>query len=292
MPVRVRAKPPGEFIRDHLVDAGGVDYPQSIHRAYKAYLKAQGLRNGASRDSMSKYIWLARQLGLIVFDHADAPAYWDGMPDGVEVPANYVPEPRPMAPSPRHYYRIVDAADPRWVRLEASYRQSIGIPVGPPFPRVPITAAPPVEEEKAARPRRRAARPPTPPKPARKPRAARPPAPTAEEKAAPFEAKMSEISAKLNTLERQPAVAMVEDFAEELITLGEEVVGAAEKARGTERTLLGGLNSRIRAGLDHVNLLRTSVARVVEAETKPDRGRAEAALRAAIRVVQEDLAPG
>ncbi|KKK74806.1 hypothetical protein LCGC14_2880050, partial [marine sediment metagenome] len=43
MPVRVIAKPPGEFISGHLQEVGGMDYPQAIYRAYKAYLEAQGV---------------------------------------------------------------------------------------------------------------------------------------------------------------------------------------------------------------------------------------------------------
>jgi len=143
MPVRVRALPPGEFIRNHLVDVGGVDFVQAIYNAYKDYLKAQGLRDGISRATMSNYIYLANRLGLVAFDHAEASERWGAVVDGVTVPRGYVREPRPQAPSPRHYYRIVDPADPRWVRLQASYRQSIGLP-GPPFPRPPIQ--PPVEE--------------------------------------------------------------------------------------------------------------------------------------------------
>ena len=141
MPVRVRALPPGEFIRNHLVDVGGVDFVQSIYNAYKDYLKVQGLRDGISRATMSNYIYLANRLGLVVFDHAEASERWGAVVDGVVVPTGYVRESRPRAPSPRHYYRIVDPGDPRWVRLQASYRQSIGLPVGPPFP-----IQPPVEE--------------------------------------------------------------------------------------------------------------------------------------------------
>lgn len=290
MPVRVRAKPPGEFIRDHLVDVGGMDYPQAIHRAYKAHLKAQGLRNGTCRETMSKYIWLANKMGLIVFDHADEPAYWNGIIDGVEVPDEYVRESRPQAPSPRHYYRIVDAGDPRWVRLETSYRESIGIEVPPPFPRVPVPAAPPKVEKKPPKPKPKPAKPAAPPKPPRKPRVVAPKPPTPRERVAPLIANLAEIAAKLDSLESAPALARVDDFSEELITLGEQVVERAEKARGTERTILGNLNLNIRAGLDHLNLLRTSVTRVLEGKTTAEKERARTALRAAVRVVQEDLA--
>ena len=163
MPVRVRALPPGEFIRNHLVSAGGIDYPQSIHRAYKAYLKAQGLKDGCSRASMSAYIWRANKMGLIEFDHAEAPAYWNAIEDGIEVPPGYIRESRPQAPSPRHYYRILDPTDSRWIRLEASYRESIGLEVPPMAPREPIRppAPPKVRPPKVKKP----PKPKPPPKP-------------------------------------------------------------------------------------------------------------------------------
>ncbi|KKK78246.1 hypothetical protein LCGC14_2845470, partial [marine sediment metagenome] len=122
-------------MRDHLVTAGGMDYPQAMFKAYKAHLKAEGLKDGCSRASWSRYIWLANRIGLIEFDHAEAPTYWNAIADGVEVSADYVRESRPQAPSPRHYYRILDPNDPRWIRLEASYRESIGFQVPPAMPR-------------------------------------------------------------------------------------------------------------------------------------------------------------
>jgi len=291
MPVRVRAKPPGEFIRDHLVEVGGVDYPQSIHRAYKAYLKSQGIKNGTCRDTMSTYLWRARQMGLIVFDHADVPAYWDGIPDGVEVPENYIPEPRPLAPSPRHYYRITDSADPRWVRLEASYRESIGIEVPPPFPRVPIRPAPPPEGEPPKKVRKPKVIKPPVAKPPAPPKVPKPKKPTLQERLAPFEEGMAVIADKLEDIERAPTLEKTDEFDEELIILGEAVVSAAEKARGAERSALGGISSRIRATFDHRNLLRSSVERTLASRTAAERERAGAALRAAIRVVGEDLVP-
>ncbi|GAJ12847.1 unnamed protein product, partial [marine sediment metagenome] len=173
MPVRARAKPPGEFMRDHLVAAGGVDYPQSMYKAYKEHLKAEGLRDGCSRSSWSRYIWLANRIGLIEFDHAEASAYWNAIADGVEVPADYVRESRPQAPSPRHYYRIVDQNDPRWIRLEASYRESIGFEVPPAMPRP--APKPPKVKKVPLKPK-----PKPKPKPARKVRVVKPPTPTAE----------------------------------------------------------------------------------------------------------------
>ena len=284
MPVRVRAKPPGEFIRDHLTAVGGVDYPQAVLKAYKLYLKAQGLKDGVSHSTMSHYFYLANRLGLIEFDHAETTGRWGAIVDGVEVPEAYTREPRPLAPSPRHYYRILDPTDPRWVRLEASYRESIGIEVPPPFPRVPIKPPPP----KVVKPPK--VKPPV-AKPPRPPRVVPPRPPTPREQVAPYEVRMAAISAKLDELERAPTLERVSEFEEELIVLGEDIVEAARKARGVERTLLGTINSRIRMALEEINLLRTSVERVLIARTAAERERQEAALRAAIRVVREDLAP-
>jgi len=284
MPIRVRAKPPGEFIRDHLVSVGGIDYPQSIHRAYKAYLKAQGFKNGASRGTMSKYIWLANKMGLIQFDHAEASAYWNAIEDGVEVPADYVRESRPQAPSPRHYYRIIDPTDDRWIRLEASYRESIGIEVPPMMPRPPIR--PPKVEKPPPK-----LKPPPKPKPPRKPKVVKPKPPTAEERVRPYEERLGLIVATLSELEASPSMELVAEIENEALGLSEDVLEAAGKARGTERTLLSGINVRLLAVLGEIPLLRNSVARYLASETATERERNMAALRAAIRVVREDLTP-
>jgi hypothetical protein len=289
MPVRVKAKPPGEFIRDHLVEVGGMDYVQGIHREYKRYLKDQGLPHGACRESMSKYIWLAKKMGLIVFDHAEAPAYWDAVVEGVRVPANYNPAGRPRAPSPRHYYRIVNPDDDRWLRLEASYRESIGIPVPPPFPRVPYVPPPVVEEVTAA----------PPPPPAKKRRApaksrakkvTKPtPAQTAEELAAPFEARMREIATALDQLERTPDFELVEAISDEMLSLGEDVVGAIEGKRGVVRARLTGISDIMHQALNEYELVKTAI-RAYARETLPARRvTAERSFQAAIRVVKEDL---
>lgn len=292
MPVRVRAKPPGEFIRDYLVGVGGVDFVQSIYNAYKDYLKVQGLRDVISRATMSKYIWLANKLGLIVFDHAEASERWGAVVDGVTVPRAYVREPRPQAPSPRHYYRIIDPADPRWVRLEASYRESIGLEVGPMFPRVPIRPPPPPVEKVV---------PPKPPpvkKPPRKPPVKKPPRvvkprpPTAAERVAPYEERITAILSMLDVLEEAPSIEMVGDIENQLLDLGEDILEALRPARGTLRTLLGNINSRLLRGVERIGLLRSSVLRLLEATEPAAIGRAQAALRAAIGVMREDLRPG
>lgn len=284
MPIRVRAKPPGEFMRDHLVSVGGMDYPQSIYNAYKMYLRAQGLKNGCSRASMSKYIWLANRLGLIVFDHAEASERWGAVIDGVTVPPAYVRESRPQAPSPRHYYRIVDPHDDRWIRLEASYRESIGIEVPPPMPRPPIR--PPKVEKLPPKPKPK----PKPPPP-RKPRVVKPRPPTPEEKVRPYEERIGLIVATLSELETTPTLETVAEIENMALGLGEDVVEVARKAKGTERTLLSGINLRLRQTLEDMPLLRSSVQRLLVAKTAAERERSMAALRAAIRVVNENLTP-
>ena len=284
MPIRVLAKPPGEFMRDHLVAAGGIDYPQSMFRAYKEHLKSVGLKDGCSRESWSKYIWLANRLGLIEFDHAEAPTFWNAVVDGVEVPADYVRESRPQAPSPRHYYRIVDPTDDRWIRLEASYRESIGFEVPPPAPRP--APRPPKVEKAPPKPKK-------PPKPKlkRKVRVVKPPTPTAEEKIRPYEERIGLLIATLAELETTPTLAKVAEIENQALGLGEDVVKAARKAKGTERTLLSNINLRLRQTLEDMPLLRSSVQRLLVAKTPAERERNLAALRAAIRVVNENLTP-
>lgn len=289
MPVRVKAKPPGEFIRDHLVDVGGVDYVQGIYRAYKAYLRELGYQNGTCRGTMSTYMWRARQLGLVVFDHAETPAYWDAVAEGVRVTRAYRPEPRPRAPSPRHYYRLVDANDPRWLRLEASYRQSIGIEVPPPFPRVPYLPLP-AEEMPPTAP---AAPPPPRPRKARKTRAKKvtkpTPAQTAEELAAPFEARMRELAATLDQIAETPTFELLENISDELLNLGEDIVGAIEGKRGMVRLRLTGISNIMRDVLADFELVKTAL-RAYARETLPARRvTAEQSLHSAIRVVKENL---
>ncbi len=296
MPVRVRAIPPGEFIRNHLRDVGGVDYVQSIHRAYKAYLRAQGFRNGSCRETMSKYIWLAKKLGLIVFDHAETPAYWDAVADGVRVTKAYRPEPRPRAPSPRHYYRIIDPNDPRWIRLEASYRQSIGIEVPPPFPRVPWIPKPveyPIPPEELAAALKPA--PPAPPKPKRAkkvkaPRVKKPtPAETAQQLVTPFEARISKVADSLKLLLKAPDMTLADAIEEELIGIGEDVLVAVEGKRGLTRERLAGVSTILRKALGNYALVKSSLRAMLIERLPARRATQESAFEAAVRVVTQDL---
>jgi len=293
MPVRVRALPPGEFIRNHLRDIGGVDYIQAVHKAYKAYLLRQGLKNGTSRETMSRYFWLARQLGLIVFDHAEPSAYWNAKVDGVRVPKAYRPEPRPRAPSPRHYYRIINPSDPRWIGLEASYRESIGIAVPPPVPRSPyvprpVAAPPPAAAAAVAPPIA-----PPPPKKVKKPKAVKVKKPTpaeiASELEAPFKARIAKIVAALDQLGRTPNLKLSEAIEEELIATGEDSFEAIAGKRGLVRERLTGINSSLRHALDEYPLVKTSLRSMLRETLPARRFAAESSFQAALRVVREDL---
>mgnify|MGYP001566259242 FL=1 len=236
MAVRLNARPPGEFIRDHLLSVGGVDFVQSIFNAYKMHLRSAGIKNLASRAALSNYIWLCNKMGLVVFDHASAVDHWDGMQDGMEPPATYVRESRPQAPSPRHYYRLVNAADPRWINLQASYRESIGLPrVAPRKPRVkPVEAPPPVE---VAPPRRRPGRPPKPRVEAAPP-AKVPAVPEAREREE-MESLVSQIQTVLDESNRAPTLKklkiLMAQLNEDMVEGVEDIEAAIEEYEGIQR---------------------------------------------------------
>ncbi|MBA7690522.1 hypothetical protein ES703_99051 [subsurface metagenome] len=150
-------------------------------------------------------------------------------------------------------------------------------PIRPPAP--PKVRPPKVEK------------PPKPPKPPRKPRVVKPKPPTAEERVRPYEERIGLILATLSELETTPTLATVAEIENMALGLAEDVVEAAGKARGTERTMLSGINVRLLSTLEEMPLLRNSVARYLASETAAERERNMAALRAAIRVVREDLTP-
>ena len=296
MPVRVLAMPPGQFIRSHLRDVGGVDFVQNIHKAYKAYLLVNGMKNGTSRETMSKYIWLANKLGLIVFDHAGPSAYWNAQVNGVRVTSAYRRESRPRAPSPRHYYRLVDENDPRWIRLEASYRESIGIAVAPSLPPVPWEPrpVPVVPEEVAALPPVAVAVP-APPKPKKpkKPKVVKvkkpTPAETAQQMAAPFDARIVKITEALDQLGRTPNIRFADAIEEELIAIGEDAFETAFGKRGIVRDRLIGINTILSRTLDDYPLVKSAMRAMLRETLPARRATAESSFHAALRVVGEDL---
>jgi len=272
-------------------DVGGLDYPQNVHREYKKYLRAQGLVNLPCRATMSKYFWLANKMGLIVFDHAETPAYWDAVVEGIRVTKAYRREPRPRAPSPRHYYRIIDADDSRWERLEVSYRESIGIPAPPRLPRPPVEVRPLEEVEAAVE---KPKRPPRPKKPkvVKAPKVTKPkPVKTSAEVAAPFEARIKTVVEGLDLIKRQPTVQVADTVREELEDISGELLEALEAHRGAVRDRLLGINTILIAALDHWPAVQSALDNLLAAKTSTLRARWEGALAAAIRVVKEDLQP-
>ena len=296
MPVR-RADPPGVFIADHMRDVGGIDYPQNIHREYKKYLKAQGLKNLPCRATMSHYIWLANKMGLIVFDHADTTSYWDGQIDFPKATAATRRQSRPLAPSPRYFYKILDPDDPRWLRLETSHRAEIGIPAPPAFPRVshttPLyeeevaegTVPPPPEEKPAKKPRVKKEKPPKPTK-VKKPT----PAETAAQTIVPFEAGFKKISAQLDLLGLNPTLKAVEDIENEVADLGGKILDTLEGKRGSVREHVLGENSKLRRVLEDLPLIRSSLTSMLAEKLPSRRVSYKLSFDRAIQVVKQDLA--
>ena len=134
MPARIKAKGPGEFIRDHLTDAPeNRDYVGAMYQAYKAHVRGAGYR-APGRLSFHKYVWYLNQTGALVFDGAE-PSGWDGAPPP---PPGY--SPTCASPAPRHYYRMVDPDHLAFRGPEAAWRQQQGLP-GRPVPP-PVTLPP------------------------------------------------------------------------------------------------------------------------------------------------------
>jgi len=129
------------------------------------------------------------------------------------------------------------------------------------------------------------------PKPARKVRVVKPPTPTAEEKVSPYEERIGLIIATLAELEATPTLELVAEIENQAVEVGEDVVTAAKKARGPVRTLLSNISLRLRQTLEDMTLLRSSVQRYLASETDAERERNMTALRAAIRVVNENITP-
>lgn len=288
MPVR-RALPPGLFIAGHMRDVGGVDYPQNVHREYKKYLKSMGLVNLPCRATMSHYFWLANKQGLIVFDHAETPAYWDGVMNAPRATTRTARQSRPMAPSPRYYYRIIDPDDPRWLRLEASHRQAIGIEVPPAFPRVPAEAVPVEEVEVPKPPRVKKVR----VKKVKKPKPTKvkkpTPAETAAEVVAPFEQRIAKIVTELDLLRLTPTVKLADDIENQLADLGSDVLDALEGKRGLVRERLAGITTQLRMAFEHYPLVKSSLNSMLS-ETLPSRRViAATSFTNAIRILREDL---
>lgn len=286
MAVRVNALTPGMFIAQHLSDVGGVDYVQATYNAYKEYLKSKGIVKIPCHQTMSKYFYLARKLNLIQFDHAEGAAYWDSLLDVPKVTARYQPLGRPRAPSPRHYYRIVDAQDERWIRLEASYRESLGLPVSIPMPRIPVITPAKPSPQKKKRKTKSKARPGVKPVPEK----------TGTEVAAPFEKRLRFLDEILqrfgNTYEANTALGNVEVVSaveKELLAIAEDLLKAVRRKRGQVKERLDGLTDIVQNTINDIGLLRSSLSDWQSATLPARRQAAKTALDRAIEVLREDL---
>lgn len=291
MPLRLTALPPGEFIRQHMVALGGMDYVGGIYRSYKAHLRAAGIRGIASRMAMSKYIWICNKMGLIVFDHAEASGRWDGM---IEPIAGYVRESRPQAPSPRHYYRIVNPEDPRWHYLEGSYREFLGLPKPvrkPPVRPIVVPIPPPLIEVPTPAPRKR--RRPAPP-PVPRPPAVKAPAPR-RRPAAPdisiYEQRYEDIRNQAIALVARPTVEAIASFKERLNSLLVEVENVSPKFRGAPGERLGEIERHLTSAMEDLDTLWRSVETLARATLPRPKAAAERGVAAAGRVLLENLPP-
>ena len=119
----------------------------------------------------------------------------------------------------------------------------------------------------------------------------KPPTPTVEEKVRPYEERIGLIIATLAELEATPTLELVAEIENQAIELGEDVVTAAKKAKGPERTILSNISLRLRQTLEDMVLLRSSVQRLQASKTDAERERNMTSLRAAIQVVNENITP-
>ena len=91
MPSRLNARPPGEFIRDHLLDRPAQrDFVGGMFRAYKGHLRAGGVQKIPCRATFHTYIWMLKEVGAIIFDGAEPVSFFGDEPPAT-VPADYVP---------------------------------------------------------------------------------------------------------------------------------------------------------------------------------------------------------
>ena len=142
MPVRLNAKGPGEFIRDHLQEpsTGGRDYVGSMYQAYKDHLRSAGVRHLPCRLTFHKYVWLLKETGALVFDGAEAISFSAEPPE--DLPPDY--EPSCGMPAPRHFYRILDAQSAAFLKPEAIWRAQRGFPAPVVAPRPPVVPPRPI----------------------------------------------------------------------------------------------------------------------------------------------------
>lgn len=109
-----------------------MDYIQAMFRAYKSYLRNNDVRP-PSRQTFSVLIYQLKSVGAIRFVKAEVPG-WGEFEEG-DLTSSY--RPQCGSPAPRHYYRIINAQNPGFLRPDAEFRKSRGLPVPQALPRVP-----------------------------------------------------------------------------------------------------------------------------------------------------------
>lgn len=244
MPLRLQVKGPGEFVRDHLQEVGGIDYIQAIFRAYKAYLRANEVRP-PHRQYFGNLIWELKELGALRFDHAEGPQGWRGLGEEAESPPRGY-RPAAGSPAPRHFYRLVDPASMAFSRPHAEFLRSRGLPVPAALPRLLVprpTKAPP-----APRPRR-----------PRRPRAEMP---------TPLEQRVAQLISILPEIRAARDPLALVALGKGLLDLSQEAQAAARAARGAQRERLGALSGRLVSAAEYAGLARSALE-ILARETLP-----------------------
>jgi len=232
--LRLNAVTPGAFIRDHLA-ATGADYTGAIFKAYKKYLRGQGVRFLPSRDAMNKYMFMARRLGLIQFESVQAIERWGNIENlEIEEPETGGCCP-PGCPSPRHYYRIVNPADPRWDALEQAYRGTLGGKSTTTRPPVPTEATEPSIEPPVTKK----------PKKPRKPKVVREPVEN-------FSEKMEAVRAAIRGLAKAPSPEGVASVAGMVANLRLEMQKGIRGRTGKDFDVMNALNDKLSHADDYL----------------------------------------
>lgn len=231
MPLRTNTKSPGEFIRDHLVEAPGQrDFVGSMFRRYKNHLQGAGVVKLPCRQTFSTYIYLLKETGAVVFDGAEAVAFGGEEFQPEALPVDYVPA--CGMPAPRHYYRMTAFDHPAFLNPKGVWRQARGLPTAAPPQLRPLPAArliapvaeaaPPAEEAPtAARGRRRS-------------------------QLQILLAEGKEFIPRLESLRTSTSpTPELDELEEELLDFFDRVVDTADRSRGTTRSRLSDLGGNL-----------------------------------------------
>lgn len=225
-----------------------MDYIQSIFRAYKGYLRANGVRP-PHRHYIGVVIYELKELGAIRFDHAEVAQGWRGM-EAEAPPRGY--RPACGSPAPRHFYRLVNPQHPGFSRPDAEFRRSRGLEVPEALPRVRVPKAPPAPAApRVRRPRRARAIPP----------------PSA------LETRVAAVISTLPQIQAARTPEAVASLEKGLLDLAEEAQRVAQTLKGADRERIGALASRLIQAAQYAGLARSSLETLAR-ETLPLRQQA------------------